>query len=142
MKKIFFPFLMTFIVIGMVIPALAGSPNGGKTTTGNLKQLPPSSWNLNILVTDPNDSCYAITNCNVGFLISWAFSNCAAISSIYNYTYPFTFGQARYSIAIPDTISCVLVSINPGSCSPSDVNSNTCCECKSNNQVCKLRICP
>ena len=30
MKKIFFPFLMTFIVIGMVIPALAGSPNGGK----------------------------------------------------------------------------------------------------------------
>ncbi len=146
MKANFFFFLMTCIVIGMMIPAFAGSPEnkGDKTKIDylSLSLPPPSSWNLNIVVTDPNDSCYAYLYCNVYFLISWAYSSCQAISSIYNYTYPFTPGTYKYTIPIPDTIPCVLVSLTVAQpCSNPQVNSKTCCECLTRDNICYLSIC-
>lgn len=64
--------LMLCITIGMVITAFAGSPNkneGDKTKTDCTSSTPPppTTWDFNIIVTDPSDSCDAILYCNLGF---------------------------------------------------------------------------
>jgi len=151
MKTKMFFFLMVWIVMGMVIPAFAVSPDknkGDKTKTDNLSPslLPPSPWNLYIHVVDASDStCYPALNCNLAFFWEPVSPNCAAIAVTPIGKVLFNFGQADYTVPIPDTITCVQVSIidvTPGGCS-SLINTNTCCTCKTGyGNPCRLKICP
>jgi|APCry1669188970_1035186.scaffolds.fasta_scaffold00834_2 hypothetical protein len=148
MKTNVFYILMTIIVMGMVIPAFAGSPEkktGDNTKTDNLSPtpLPPSPWTLHILVTDPNDSCPAIQHCTLGFFIQPISPDCVALSTTPTWTQQFYPGTADYYQSIPDSIKCVQVSIFDlgGNCHY-PFNSNTCCKCKGDSQPCSLRICP
>jgi len=140
---------MTWIVIGIVIPAFASSPDknkGDKTKTENLtpSSLPPSPWNLYIHVTDASDStCLPALNCNLAFFWQTASLNCEAIFENPTGKVPFHFGTANYTVPIPDTIKCVQVSIIvlPPGCT-STINPNTCCTCKSGSgNPCILSIC-
>jgi len=149
MKTKLFYILMTIIVMGMIIPAFAVSPEknkGDKTKTDNLSPLPlpPSPWSLHIQVSDPDDNCYAVQHCTLGFFIQPINSDCTAFTEHPTWTLQFYPGTADYYQSLPDTIPCVQVSvcILQGFCTPSQINSNTCCECKDRNQVCKLKICP
>jgi hypothetical protein len=149
MKTKLFFFLLACIVMGMVMPTFAVSPDknkGDKTKTDNLSPspLPPSPWYLTINVTDPKDSCTAYTNCTLGFFIEPVSPNCAAISATPTYTVPILWGQADYTVPIPDTITCVQVSIIvTGFCGGYPINTNTCCTCKTGyGNPCRLKICP
>jgi len=140
-------FIMIYLVIGMVIPTFAISPDkskGDKTKTENLTPapLPPSPWYLTINVTDPKDTCYAYLNCTLAFFIEPVSQNCEALSANPFGTVPIHWGQASYTVPIPDTIQCVQVSIIDllGTCN-APFNSNTCCSCRGGSP-CVLRICP
>lgn len=138
---------MTFIVIGMVIPAFADSPRnkGDKTTTDNVSTSPPSNWNVLIIVTDPKDTCSAYKYCSLEFF--WqpgSLTNCTSVSATPTGTAPITWGQTNYSLSIPDSISCVRVMIiDPTGTCPFPFNSNFCCSCRSGSgNPCYLKICP
>ena len=149
MKTKLFYFLMVIIVMGMIIPAFAVSPDkdkGDKVKTDNraLSPLPPSPWDLRIQVID-NDTCGA-QNCNLAFFIQTATINCIGAPSVPPWSDIIRYhkGTINYSDRIPDYVSCVIVSIidlgNPN-CGYF-FNSNTCCECQADNNVCQLKICP
>jgi hypothetical protein len=150
MKTKLFYFLMVCIVMGMVIPAFAVSPDknkGDKTKTENLSPspLPPSPWTLHIQVTDPSDTCYAILYCNLGFFISPLGANCEYPSATPTATVPFHYGQANYYVPIPDSIQCVqvtMIDLTTPSCYYLFYLNPPCCKCKGDPTPCKFRICP
>ncbi len=141
-------FIMVYLVIGMVIPTFAISPDknkGDKTKTENLTPapLPPLPWTLHIVCTDPTDTCFALFNCgNIGFNINRATADCHSAAANPLGFLAFNYGQVDYYQSIPDTVGCVIVTINPGTCPSSYFSSNTCCKCRGDNTPCKLRFCP
>ena len=102
---------------------------------------PPPSWTLNIQVMD-TEGCDA-QSCNLGFFIQPGTSACHVSAATPNYTVPYNPDQSDYPVQIPNDIPCVIVSIIvlPGYTCAYPINSNTCCECQDNNNVCKLYIC-
>ena len=148
MKTKLFYLLMLNIGIGMINPAFAVSPDkikGDKAKTEILTPtpLPLSPWTLHIVCTDPTDTCYGLFNCGtIGFNINPANSGCHAIVAAPSGFKPFIYGQVDYYQSIPDTIPCVVVTINPGTCNSNLFNSNSCCKCRGDNTPCKLRFCP
>lgn len=134
----------------MVMSIFAFSPdknNGDKTKAENLiPPSPPSSWQLNIVVTDPYDSCAAYngngTGCNLEFFLQPATSNCVGVLAYPSTSIPIVWGTKSYSAAIPDTIPCVEVSIipvPPSTCSYK-YNKIPCCSCIGNS-TCYFNIC-
>lgn len=156
MKTKLFNLLLTLIVIGMVIPTFAVSPNkdkGEKTKSESVKSEnktenltpiplpPPPTWNLYIHVLDAAGSCAAQAYCTFYFTIQQADANCKAIDV------PFTHvlydpNQTDYIIPIPSDYTCVYVTITANPACSYLYNTNSCCECKDNNQICRLHICP
>ncbi len=149
MKTRFFCILIPFLVLGMVSSILAGSPDNINEDKGKVENitpttLPPPTWNLYIHLTDDfSDTCAAAGSCSLGFLIQPATVECIGIPTDPPIKKPLTWGQANYIFPIPDDYPCVIVSIfvYSGTCSV-PFNPNTCCECKENNQVCYLKVCP
>ncbi len=145
MKTNFLFILITCIVIGMVVPVFAVSPDknkGDKTKAENLtpSPLPPSPWSLHIVVLDPCDTTCPFNQCS-----SWRFKlqpatvHCEGVLAIPPVYITHTWCQSDYYLSIPDTIPCVNVSIDPNGCSGS-FNPNTCCQCQ-NSPPCTLKIC-
>lgn len=149
MKTKLFYILMTAIVMGMVIPVFAGSPDkkqwdNTKKETPATSLTPLTDWTFNIIVTDPNDSCQAYKNCQLEFYIQAATAGCEGVSSYPTFTpIPIVKGQRSYQgPTVPSEIPCVKVSIikvNP--LCQGDINSNTCCACFGGGP-CYLKICP
>jgi hypothetical protein len=138
--------LMTIIVIGMVMPIFASSPDKikeDKTKTENPTPAPlaPTTWILHIVANDPGGQCICPNNCNAGWEIHRASDDCHAIASPSVFV-SFVCNQTDYYQAIPDSINCVVVIINPGGCPASTFNTNVCCKCRGDNTPCKLKICP
>ena len=149
MKTIVFYTFLICIVIGMMIPTFAISPDknkGDKTKTEKLTPapLPPTTWTLHIVCLDPMDTCWGLTHCgtHVGFDIHPATANCEGVLAVPPGFLAFNYGQVDYYQSIPDTIQCVVVTIDPGQCKPSYFSSNYCCVCSPGSTPCKLRICP
>lgn len=150
MKTKLYYILVTIIVIGMVFPAFAGSPDkdkADKAKTDNLlpSSLPVPTWNLYIHITDDfsKDTCDAAKYCNLGFLIQPATTDCVGIPTDPPQKKPFYLGTYDYQYSISNDYPCVIVSIIDltGNCTH-PINTNTCCTCKENNHVCNLKICP
>jgi hypothetical protein len=144
MKTKLFNLMLVCILMGILYPAFASSPdkNKGDKTKVEKLTLPPPTWTLHIHVMDTANQCSALNCTGLVFLIQKSSNHCIALTTdppiIVSY-YP---GTVDYYPSIPDDWPCVIVSIidQGGSCGP--INSNTCCECKVNNNVCKLYICP
>jgi hypothetical protein len=152
MKPKFIYILMTIIVMGMVIPAFAGSPDkkpGDNTKKENpvASPAPLTDWTFNIIVSDPNDNCCAYTTCTLQFNIQAATEHCEGLLTDPEFQ-PITIVQGQKSYqgpTVPGDIPCVMVNIivDPGcTCTPLPIiNSNTCCICRGDTD-CILRICP
>ena len=134
---------MIGIIIGMVFPAFAVSPDkdkGDKTKTDNLvpSPLPPSPWTLTIHSLDREDCPWG---CTYYFYIQAASSpDCKGLFADPPFApVQYYWGTTYYPVSIPHSIQCVYVSVGGvgGYCRPS---SNTCCTCKSN-PVCNLYVC-
>jgi hypothetical protein len=153
MKPRFIYILMTIIVMGMVIPAFAGSPEkkpGDNTKKENPVASPLSpltTWNLYIRVSDPDDTCYAFTHCSLEFYIEAQTDDCVGSQSGYGpWHQAITWGYSGYGpIAIPTEVPCVKIKIinttNTLECKNAPLNQSTCCACQSTN-TCTMRICP
>jgi len=149
---------MTIIVMGMVIPAFAGSPDkkpGDNTKKENpvtsptplpaASPAPLSDWTFNIIPTDPNDTCCAYENCNLEFFIQAATEYCEGVLTSPTFT-PITIHRPNRSYpgpTVPGDIPCVevnIVVVGSCNCPPPQVNSTTYCVCRGND--CTPRICP
>ena len=141
MKTKIFITALTLIVIGIVIPTFASSPenNKGDKTKIDNPAPPPPSWTLHIQLVDIT-GCDA-QNCNLGFLIEPADANCEAYGTPIR-TVIYEKGTNDYYPQIPDDYPCVIVRIIDldGTCIYL-FNSNTCCKCKGDPDPCKLKIC-
>jgi len=150
MKTNVFYILMTIIVMGMVIPAFAGSPDkkpGDNTKKENpvVSPTPLTDWTFKIIPLDPTDTCCAYENCNLEFFIQAATDYCEGVLTSPTFT-PITIHRPYRSYQgpnVPGDIPCVEVSIIVvGSCicPPPQVNSTIYCVCRGND--CNPRICP
>jgi hypothetical protein len=140
-------FLITFIVIGLVLSSFTFTPyensrENPKSMSYALSLSPPSPWQLHIYVLDPPGSCNA-QYCNLYFFIQPATVHCEGVLAIPPTKVKYDQEQRDYYVNIDDSIPCIYVSIVDleGTCQY-PFNSNTCCECKTDNQVCRLHICP
>ena len=156
MKTKLFTLLMTLIVIGMVIPTFAFSPDKDKgekskketvnseNKTENLTPIPPPlSWTFNVVVLDPYGTCGA-QGCTLVFEAFPANANCEVQSAISVASAAYVPGTSTYLMTIPDQYPCVIVRIidhTVHGCQYS-FNSNWCCECKGSGTDCRLYICP
>ena len=148
---------MTIIVMGMVIPVFAGSPEkkpGDKTKTDNLSPSPLSlltTWDLYIVVTDANDTCYDYEygNCDLYFHIESETADCdGSITNPPPFDVPITWGNRNYgAFPISTDVPCVKITIiskkSPTPCT--NFNHTPCCACPHGqppSATCYMRICP
>jgi hypothetical protein len=144
MKTKLFYLMVVCILMGMITPTFAFSPDKNKGDKSRSEDLtpPPPTWTLHIYIMDTANQCTALNCTGLVFSIQKASNHCIAVTTDPPIIVTYTPGTADYLPPIPDDWPCVIVSIidQGGSCST--INSNTCCECKANNNVCKLYICP
>jgi hypothetical protein len=141
--KAFYTFIF-LIMIGMVIHVLASQPvkvKDEKRVTDNVITTPPPflPWQVHIIISIGD--CEA-AYCSFELTIEQATDDCEG------YSIPFDHqtitGAGDYYFDVPGTQNCVIVrikDITSGGCQYS-FSTNYCCECRGNNQVCKLQICP
>jgi hypothetical protein len=153
MKTNVFYILMTIIVMGVVIPAFAGSPDkkpGDNTKISNLptSQLSPlTTWNLYIVPTDPNDTCSSYKFCHLAFHIVSATSDCeGTMTDPPPFDELITWGNRSYGpYQISTDVPCVEISIIDKDSPPctSQISTHTCCTCNHNGSgTCYIQMCP
>ena len=153
MKTKLFTLLMTLIIIGIVIPTFAVSPNKDKgekskneavnteikTTNCSPNDLPPAPWQATIIVADSAETCAAM-GCNLWIYVYQASSQCIAQAAIPIQTAPYT-GLLQYYFNIPGDIPCVIFKIvDPSGTCNAPFNHRTCCACIGS-PTCELEIC-
>ena len=156
MKTKLFTLLMTLIIIGIVFPAFAGTPDknkGDKSTTEPVKSEiyngdcppsypPPTPWTATVIIVDTTETC-AAQGCNLLFLAFPASDHCVAQSAVPVGYAQYHQGSFSFPITIPSTdIPCVIIRITDdpvGSCN-APFNKNECCICQPS-PTCTLRIC-
>jgi hypothetical protein len=155
MKTNAFYILMTIIVMGMVMPAFAGSPDK-KPGDNTKKEIPAASplsplttWDLYIVPTDAADTCADYNNpyCYLYFHVESETNDCdGSITNPPPFDVPITYSTRSYGpYQISNDVPCVKVTVISKASPPcTHINTTPCCTCPhgQSSATCYIRICP
>ena len=143
MKKLFVLISMIGIIIGMVLPTFAASPDKAKDENSKVDPAllpdPLTTWTLTVYIDDADIDCPA-QYCTLRILMVPADSYCVPVSSTLLVDFRYTPGTSLYYFNGSTNYAYGLIYLYDGSGS-CEYNKNICCETIGNNMSCHLYVC-